>query len=98
SKGGGFPFCLFNKLNYCSVHRKNNNCRRQRRRPRRESSPYICDFSRGGLNVRFKCSHPNLAPRPQICFIYLPEGVSFACGKFLFIFSILQLCIFVSLL
>ena len=41
-------------------------CRRQRRRPRRESNPYICDFSRGGLNARFKCSHPNLAPRPHI--------------------------------
>ena len=27
-------------------------CRRQRRRPRRESNPYICDFSRGGLNTR----------------------------------------------
>ena len=34
-------------------------CRRQRRRPRRESKPYICDFSRGGLNARFKRSHPN---------------------------------------
>ena len=31
-----------------------------------ESNPYICDFSRGGLNARFKRSHPNLAPRPQI--------------------------------
>ena len=41
-------------------------CRRQRRGPRRESNPYICDFSRGGLNARFKRSHPNLAPRPQI--------------------------------
>ena len=30
------------------------------------STPYICDFSRGGLNARFKRSHPNLAPRPQI--------------------------------
>ena len=41
-------------------------CRRQRRRPRRESNPYICDFSRGGLNARFKRLNPNLAPRPQI--------------------------------
>ena len=49
-------------------------CRRQRRRPRRESNPYICDFSRGGLNARFKRSHPTFAPRPQICFIYLTEG------------------------
>ena len=30
------------------------------------TNPYICDFSRGGLNARFKRSHPNLAPRPQI--------------------------------
>ena len=45
-----------------------------KRRPRRESNPYICDFSRGGLNARFKRSHPNFAPRPQICFIYLTEG------------------------
>ena len=44
-----------------------------KRRPRREPIPYICDFSRGGLNARFKRSHPNLAPRPQICFIYLQE-------------------------
>ena len=49
-------------------------CRRQRRRPRRKSNPYICGFSRGGLNARFKRSHPTFAPRPQICFIYLPEG------------------------
>ena len=28
--------------------------------------PYICDFSRGGLNVRFMRSHLNLAPKPQI--------------------------------
>ena len=28
--------------------------------------PYICDFSRGGLNARFIRSHLNLAPRPQI--------------------------------
>ena len=30
---------------------------------------HICDFSRGVLNVRLKCSHPTLAPRPQICLI-----------------------------
>jgi hypothetical protein len=30
---------------------------------------HICDFSRSGLNVRLQRSHPNLAPRPQICFI-----------------------------
>ncbi len=36
------------------------------RRPRREPIPYICDFSRGGLNARFMRSHLNLAPRPQI--------------------------------
>ena len=24
-----------------------------------KESPYICDFSRGGLNVRLKRSHPN---------------------------------------
>ena len=34
---------------------------------------HICDFSRGGLNVHLQRSHPNLAPRPQICFIYLHE-------------------------
>ena len=36
--------------------------------PKREHTtiPYICDFSRGGLNVRFMRSHLNLAPRPQI--------------------------------
>ena len=28
---------------------------------------YICDFSRCVLNVRSTCSHPTLAPRPQIC-------------------------------
>ena len=28
--------------------------------------PYICDFSRCGLNARFMRSHLNLAPRPQI--------------------------------
>ena len=28
--------------------------------------PYICDFSRGVLNVRSTRSHPTLAPRPQI--------------------------------
>ena len=32
----------------------------------REPIPYICDFSRGGLNARFTRSHLNLAPRPQI--------------------------------
>ena len=32
-------------------------CRRQRRRPRRESNPYICDFSRGGLNARFEATN-----------------------------------------
>ena len=31
--------------------------------------PYICDFSRSGLNARFMRSHLNLAPRPQICLI-----------------------------
>ena len=36
------------------------------RRPGREPIPYICDFSRGGLNARFMRSHLNLAPRPQI--------------------------------
>ena len=35
---------------------------------------HICDFSRCRLNARFKRSHPTFAPRPQICFIYLPEG------------------------
>ena len=34
---------------------------------------HICDFSRGGLNAHFMRSYLNLAPRPQICFIYLPE-------------------------
>ena len=53
-------------------------CRRQRRRPRRESNPYICDFSRGGLNVRSTRSHPNLAPRPQICLI---GGNGFVCSS-----------------
>ena len=42
---------------------------------------HICDFSRGGLNVRLKRSHPNLAPRPQICFIYLQEFCSLAAQK-----------------
>ena len=32
----------------------------------REPIPYICDFSRGGLNACFMRSHLNLAPRPQI--------------------------------
>ena len=36
------------------------------RRPGREPIPYICDFSRCGLNARFMRSHLNLAPRPQI--------------------------------
>ena len=36
------------------------------RRPRREPIPYICDFSRCGLNARFMRSHLNLAPRSQI--------------------------------
>ena len=36
------------------------------RLPGREPIPYICDFSRGGLNARFMRSHLNLAPRPQI--------------------------------
>ena len=35
-------------------------------RTKREPLPDICDFSRGGLNVRLLGSHPNLAPRPQI--------------------------------
>ena len=39
---------------------------------------HICDFSRCRLNARFKCSHPTFAPRPQICFIYLPEGCVWA--------------------
>ena len=37
---------------------------------------HICDFRRGVLNVRSMRSHPTLAPRPQICFIYLPEFCS----------------------
>jgi len=39
--------------------------------PKREHTTirHICDFSRGGLNVRSTRSHPNLAPRPQICLI-----------------------------
>ena len=41
-------------------------CRRQRRRPRRESNPYICDFSRGGLNARFKRSHPNRSEERRV--------------------------------
>ena len=32
--------------------RINRNLPQAKRRPRRESSPYICDFSRGGLNTR----------------------------------------------
>ena len=36
--------------------------------------PSICDFSRGGLNARFKRLNPNLAPRPQI------EGIVFLLG------------------
>ena len=52
-------------------------CRRQRRRPRRESNPYICDFSRGGLNARFKRSHPNLAPRPKILGLDSLRGLCF---------------------
>ena len=35
-------------------------------RQQREPIPYICDFSRCGLNTRFICSYSNLAPRPQI--------------------------------
>ena len=42
---------------------------------------HICDFSRCGLNARFTRSHPNLAPRPQICFIYLPEFCSLAARE-----------------
>ena len=42
---------------------------------------HICDFSRCGLNVRLQRSHPNLAPRPQICFIYLQEFCSLAAQK-----------------
>ncbi|MFR8889999.1 hypothetical protein, partial [Anaerobutyricum hallii] len=42
---------------------------------------HICDFSRCGLNVRLQRSHPNLAPRPQICFIYLPEFCSLAAWE-----------------
>ena len=42
---------------------------------------HICDFSRGGLNVRLKRSHPNLAPRPQICFISLQEFCALAAKK-----------------
>jgi hypothetical protein len=42
------------------------NLSKEKRRLRREDNPYICDFSRGGLNVRFTRLHSNLAPRPQI--------------------------------
>ena len=56
-------------------------CRRQRRRPRRESNPYICDFSRGGLNARFKRSHPNLAPRPKILGLDSLRGLCFGCER-----------------
>ena len=34
---------------------------------------HICDFSRCGLNARFRRLQPNLAPRSQICFIYFQE-------------------------
>ncbi|EEG35308.1 hypothetical protein EUBHAL_02856 [Anaerobutyricum hallii DSM 3353] len=33
------------------------------------------------MNVRLQRSHPNLAPRPQICFIYLPEFCSLAAWE-----------------
>ena len=39
--------------------------------------PYICDFSRGGLNARFMRSHLNLAPRPQI---WLMNFTGFVCS------------------
>ena len=42
---------------------------------------HICDFSRGGLNVHLQRSHPNLATRPQICFIYLQEFCLLAAQK-----------------
>ena len=42
---------------------------------------HICDFSRGGLNVHLQRSHPNLASRPQICFIYLQEFCLLAAQK-----------------
>ena len=35
-----------------NIRRINRNLPQAKRRPRRESSPYICDFSRGGLNTR----------------------------------------------
>ena len=50
----------------------------ENRRPRRESIPYICDFSRGGLNARFMRSHLNLAPRPQI---WLMKFTGFVCSS-----------------
>ena len=40
----------------------------------------ICDFSRGGLNARPICLHPNLASRPQIRIISFSEGCALA-GK-----------------
>ena len=49
--------------------------------PQRESNPYICDFSRGGLNVRFKRSHPNLAPRPQKQGLDSLRGLCFGCRR-----------------
>ncbi|RGI91531.1 hypothetical protein DW833_03250 [Anaerobutyricum hallii] len=33
------------------------------------------------MNARFTRSHPNLAPRPQICFIYLSEFCSLAARE-----------------
>ena len=48
--------------------------------PPRESSPHICDFSRGGLNARFKRSHPNLAPKPQIWGLDSLRGLCFGWG------------------
>ena len=47
------------------------------RRPGREPIPYICDFSRCGLNARLKRSHLNLTPRPQI------QGIGSLLGLFL---------------
>ncbi|RHC66786.1 hypothetical protein DW833_02755 [Anaerobutyricum hallii] len=33
------------------------------------------------MNVHLQRSHPNLAPRPQICFIYLQEFCLLAAQK-----------------
>ncbi|RGZ83873.1 hypothetical protein DW972_05615 [Anaerobutyricum hallii] len=49
---------------------------------------YICDFSRGVLNVRFMRSHPTLAPRPQIYFIYQKRAVFWLGMELLFIIEL----------